>query len=433
MKTPPQMMETPIRRRTPADLLWRLLSVFMLYVLGATGLPGQSAAQEDLFSTAITVNGDIITNYELEQRERMLILLRSPGDPVEEARKGLIDDRLRLQEAKRVGIVPSEEEIKKGMEEFAGRANLSATQFIGEIGKQGVAEETFRDFVTAGLAWRSYVQQRFGPQSRVTPDEVDRALSLQSQRPDARLLLAEIILPLPPQLAERNRALAKRLSNTLKTEPAFSAAARKYSASSTRERGGRLDWMPLANIPPQLRSAVLTLAPGEVSDPIDLGNAVGIFQLRGLEENTTQTPETQILDYVTLLFPGGRTAETISEARAFSQKYDTCDDLYTPAKELPAGYFDRKTTPIAKIPGDIALELAKLDDNEVSTALTRQNGEFLLYLMLCSRRPETPVDDEGKEIDLRRKMQERLFNQRISSFADGFLEELRSDAVIVTK
>ncbi|WP_281856354.1 peptidylprolyl isomerase [Litoreibacter halocynthiae] len=393
--------------------------------------PAASAQQQGLFQTAITVNDLVITNYELQQRELFLNVLRAPGNAKTEARKGLIDDRLRLMETRRAGITPTEEQIVEGMEEFASRANLTADEFIKAVSQAGVSAETFRDFVIAGLAWRELVQGRFGARSQVSEPEIDRALALQGTTGGARVLLAEIVLPLAPQTAERNQALAQRLSETISSEGAFSAAARRYSASPTRGRGGRLEWLPLGNVPPQIRAAVLTLGPGEVSEPLNLGNAIGVFQLRGLEETDAGSPETQALEYATVLFPGGRTAETLAQAKAFEERYDTCDDLYTPAKDLPPEYFERTVLPTADVPGDIALELAKLDSNEVSTALTRQNGQFLVYLMLCGRTLDIPLDENGEEVDLRSRVREQLFNQRITSYADSFLEELRADAIIV--
>lgn len=409
-----------------------LTRLFALTLAALTFLaPSASAQQQGLFQTAITVNDLVITNYELQQRELFLNVLRAPGNANTEARKGLIDDRLRLTATQSAGISPAEEQILEGMNEFAARANLSAEEFIKAVEQAGVAGETFRDFVTAGIAWRDLVRGRFGARSQVTETEIDRAIALQGSTGGARILVAEIVLPLAPQVAERNQALALRLSESIKSESAFSAAARRYSASPTRGRGGRLEWLPLGNLPPQIRAVVLTLGPGETSAPLSLGNAVGLFQLRGIEETEAASPETQALDYATVLFPGGRTSETLAQAKAFENKYDTCDDLYTPAKDLPAEYFERTVLPIADVPGDIALELAKLDSNEVSTALTRQNGQFLVYLMLCGRTVELPLDENGEEVDLRSQMREQLFNQRISSFADSYLEELRADAIIV--
>ncbi len=418
----------------------RVVSSLLLVCLMAFSTP--ASAQQGPFSTVIQVNDLTITQYELDQRIRFLQLLRTPGDPLEEARSGLIEDRLRLSETRRQGIVLTEDQVLEGMEEFASRANLTAEQFIQAIEREGVAAQTFRDFVNAGLAWRNLVQAQFGPRAQVTEAEVDRALALQTTRGGARLLLAEIILPLAPQVEARSRALIQRLSDTITTEAAFSAAARRYSAAPTRGRGGRLDWLPIGQVPPAIRAAVLPLEPGEVTDPIPLGPGIAIFQLRGIEEIDAPTPDTLALEYVTILIPGAGTDAARATAQKYRDNYDTCDDLYKPAQDLPPEYFERAVLPASDVPAEIAAEAMKLDSNEVSTALTRQNGTFQVFLMLCGRTLETPESDipeeelaEGEEpapvIDPRDQIRNQLFQQRIASYADSYLEELRADAIII--
>ena len=104
-----------------------------------------------------------------------------------------------------------------------------------------------------------------------------------------------------------------------------------------------------------------------------------------------------------------------------------------PAQSLSEDQFERVVLSTSEVPSDIALELAKLDDNESSHALTRQNGAMLLYTKLCGRTLEAPLDEDGEEVDLRTQIRDRLFQQRLGSYADSFLEELRADAIIVER
>ena len=408
-----------------------------LMMLAFAALP---ASAQSPFETVITVNDAAITRFEVDQRARLLTLLRAPGDTQTQAREGLIEDRLRVREARRAGINPTPEEVQEGMSEFAGRANLSADEFIAAIGEAGVEVETFRDFVSAGLSWRTFVQTQFGPRSQVSDAEVDRALSQRSlSQGGVRVLLAEIIVPAQGPDAAENAALIQRLSETIKTRAAFSAAARRYSAAGTRDRGGRLEWLPLGRVPPAIRSIVLALEEGEVTEPIALGPGVGIFQLISLEETEAETPDSLALEYVSILIPGGRSDAARARARQLEEDYDTCDDLYLPAQSMPAENFDRVTLPSAEVPGDIAMALAKLDDNEVSTDVTRQNGEVLVYLMLCGRTLETPIadspelDENGEPVpvvDEREQLRRQLFSQRLASYSDSLLAELLADAII---
>ena len=63
----------------------------------ALQLPALPAAaqQGGLFAPRASVNDQVITNFEFEQRLRMLTLFGTQGDLEAETMKGLIDDRLR--------------------------------------------------------------------------------------------------------------------------------------------------------------------------------------------------------------------------------------------------------------------------------------------------------------------------------------------------
>ncbi|PKP73227.1 MAG: hypothetical protein CVT84_14640 [Alphaproteobacteria bacterium HGW-Alphaproteobacteria-6] len=232
---------------------------------GAAGL-SPAAAQSGSFAPAIHVNDEVITRFEIDQRIRFLEVLRLPGDPRAEAEKSLIEDRLRRQAARLDGITVSDRQITAGMAEFASRASLELEPFLEAIGEGGVAAESFRDFVHAGIAWREVVRARFAPTIRVSEAEIDRAMSIAAQRgAGPRVLLSEIVIPVTPANALDVRALADDLSASIGSEAEFARAARAHSAAPSRETGGQLDWIPLTNLPPQLRQVVLGMANGQVS------------------------------------------------------------------------------------------------------------------------------------------------------------------------
>ncbi|MGP6085607.1 peptidylprolyl isomerase [Antarctobacter jejuensis] len=405
-------------------VLTRVLSP-VLVALGLA-LASVPAAAQNLFGPAITVNDSVITGYELQQRQRMLTVLRAPGDVRKVAREQLIDDRLRVQAAKDMGIAVSEEDLLDGMAEFATRANMSREQFVAALASEGVEEETFRDFVKAGIAWRFVVRQRFGSRATVSEDEIDRALSRQGSGSSVRVLLSEIIMPMPPQEEAAVRARAARIAE-LRSTGAFSAEARRYSATATRGNGGRLPWQDLNDLPPQLRPLILGLAPGQVTQPIPLQGAIALFQLRDIEETAYTAPKPSTLEYAAYYMPGGRSADTLAKARGIAARVDRCDDLYGIAKGQPEEVLERGTLPMDQIPTDIALELSKLDPGEVSTALTRSGGQTLVFLMLCGRTGEIAEDIDRQEVTV------GLRNQRLATLAEGYLAQLRADARIITR
>ena len=161
---------------------------------------------------------------------------------------------------------------------------------------------------------------------------------------------------------------------------------------------------------------LITLDVGDVTEPVPLGPGIGIFQMLGFEEAGYQFPTPSSYDYATILLSGPDAAARAAEIAA---QNDRCDDLYGTLE----GQFERISAPRAEVPADIAAELAKLDPNESSTALRRNNGADLLMVWLCNRTVE--LEDGARE-----EIRQALFSQRLETYASGYLEELRADAII---
>ncbi len=440
-----------------------LLLPAALTAVAAFAIP--ATAQGNRFAPAIIVNDSAVSGYELDQRVQFLKILGGQGDIETEARDGLIEDRLRLGAAKEAGIKLTDEQIKAGMEEFASRANLSAEQFLQAIGQAGIAEESFRDFVRAGLAWRETIRVKFGPKVAISQADIDRATSVPARRGEGpRVLLSEILIPVTAGTRTEKQLFADDLVGKIRSEGEFARAARAYSAAPSRIQGGQIGWIPLTNLPPQALQIATQMKPGQVSPPIQLGNAIAIIRMRGANQGGDIKPGDISIDYAQLLIPGGRSAEALAEAARIRGKVDTCDDLYRVAKNLPADQLTRETRMQTQLPADVAREIAALDDNEVSTAITR--GNALVFLMLCTRSATQAVDAaklteaakaataqsgsttaiaENGEVPppidpdmtfangpTASQMRSELTNQRLGQLAEAYLQDLKANAVIRT-
>ncbi len=412
----------------------RGLALALLLPLVAAMIP-QGAAAQGLFDPVIKVNGAAVTRYELEQRARLLQLLRAPGDATKLAREQLIEDRLKAEAAAADGISVDDEQVRAGMEEFASRGGLDADQMIALLARGGVAEETFREFVRSGLLWREVTQARFGPRVSVSEDDLERARAAGTDGTGVRVLLSEIIIPFNQQNEAQVMAKARQISQ-LSSVAAFAAEARQYSATGTREDGGRLPWQPITQLPPILRPLVLGLAPGEVTDPLPLDGAVALFQMRDIEETDGSAPEYSAIEYAAYYIPGGRSKAALTRAAQIDAQTDTCDDLYGIAKGQPPSVLERGTKPPSEIPDDIAISLSRLDPGEVSYDVTRAGGQTLVLLMMCGRSqtpvaaPATGAEGEPAADDTAR-LSAQIGSRRLESFADGYLEQLRSEARII--
>jgi len=394
-------------------------------VLGLGLVTSAPVSAQNLFAPVAKVNESIVTEFEVQQRRRFLEVLNAPGATRDGALNSLIDERLRNEAVAEAGIELTPQGIADSLSEFASRADLSTEEFTQALGQSGISPETFRDFVVNSIGWRELVRARYASRVQITDAEIDRALG-ESNGSGVRVLVSEIIIPAPPQQAARVNALAEQISQS-KSAAEFSNYASRYSATASRGRGGNLPWQNLTDLPPSLQPLILSLAPGEVTDPLPIPNAVALFQLRDIEETNVTAPTYSAIEYATYYIPGGRTEAALAQAASIRGRIDRCDDLYGIAKGQPAEVLERVTQAPAEIPQDVAIELSKLDPGEVSTTLTRANGQTLMLLMMCGRTAAANASASREDVT------NALRQERLTGYAEQLLEQLRADARIVRK
>ncbi|WBU57325.1 peptidylprolyl isomerase [Paracoccus sediminicola] len=415
-----------------------LLSVAVAASLsGAFG--GPSMAQD--FTPVVYVNNSVVTRYEIDQRMRFMDVLNAPDQGAAAAEKALIEDRIRLAAARQIGVEVSDVGLEEGLAEFAGRAGLTTGEFIQVLERNGVERQAYRDFVKAGVAWREVVRQRIAPSVAVSDAEVEQALKRIVETPRVtQVLLSEIIIPAPPGQEEAVLRQAENIVANATSEAAFAEAARQYSATPTRSRGGRLDWMTVDNMPPTLRPIILGLQPGQATPPLTVQGAVVIFYLRDTQGELRPGAKEQQLDYLQVTFGDAASAQNAA-AQARS-----CEDLYVFANGLPDQQVQRVTASQGGIPTDISVRLASLDENE-ATLIPR--GGATDVVMLCDRTPvliagldggpvatastedgETVTEADPNALPQREQVREQIFSRKVSQAADAYLAELRADALI---
>ncbi len=378
-------------------------------------------AESSMFSTAIKVNGIGISHYDLDQRQKLLRAINRPGDLTALAEEALINERLYLEEANRLGFAVTDEEIAAGIEEFAARGSLGPEQFLREIAKFGVTQDSFVNFVRAGVAWRKVVSARFNPVvAELGILEVEQALAFQPAPTFVSARISEIALSLQPNVAARSRDLADRISRTVTNAGEFAETARSLSIAESRNDGGSLGWVQLGRMPPNVRAAIQATPVGRVTPAVETDAAVFVFFKHELREESGRLgPETT--DYAVLRVTPGVDQTARERANAVIARIDSCADLRAVSREFPRGHF-RANSIGSGDESRYTLHLARLDADE--TAIVPIGGSNAIeLLMLCSRRASLPV--EQRETILGQKR-----NEKIEDYASNLLANLRASAII---
>jgi len=219
--------------------------------------------QGNPFAPRLFVNDLVITEYDLTQRALFYKALGAPGDPVAEALRALIDDRLKRAEARRLGVDVTTEQLTAGVTEFAARAKLTPEQFSQALVQEGIDQTAFEDFVRSGLLWRAVVRARFAGVVPATDSEIDEALNSLARQNTAQVQIeyAELLLPDNPVEIARIKASVDRC---LDLYTAAKDVPQEQLSIQTRQIGA---------IPQDVRAELSRLDPGEISTALARGGA----------------------------------------------------------------------------------------------------------------------------------------------------------------
>ena len=248
---------------------------------------------ENIFSTALTVNNLVISNYDLNQRELLYKLLRKSGNIKLQARKDLINDRIKQLAINNEKIKLTESELKSSFVNYAKMIGLNELKLSKALNDSGIDHETLTAYLSVEQGWRKLIIKKFIPLIEVTPYEVERYYLHGNTKMETKILLAEIALPFSKDYAEESTKIINKIKTKAFTNDEFSKLASLISKSPTAKMGGLLEWLPLNSLPQDLRVKLINLKISELSSPIVVGSSLIVFQMRGM---TTPKKEKKLIN-----------------------------------------------------------------------------------------------------------------------------------------
>lgn len=254
---------------------------FLLLLLAWTPIAwAQQPADQFLDRVVIVVGEDVITERELVTRIRLADQqirqrgLRPPGRDtlIRQVADQLVEERVQLQEAERLGIRIDELSLNRTLAGVAAENNLSLLQFRDALAAEGIDFAAFRaqlrDEMTIAQLRRRQVDNRI----RVTDLEIDSLIAAESGAidRDIRYRLSHIVVRLPSGadaeiIADTARLLRGIRERALAGED-FSTLALTYSNAADALQGGDLGWRSAGDIPALYARAAVLMNPGDVSE-----------------------------------------------------------------------------------------------------------------------------------------------------------------------
>ncbi|MAS42215.1 MAG: hypothetical protein CML46_09335 [Rhodobacteraceae bacterium] len=290
--------------------------------------PARAAAQSqaNAFEAAAFVDGKAITNFDVQQRARLLRMsgVRDEID-LEIGLESMIDERLKRAAASAAGIEIDPQEVQDGLGRFAqaqGAATPAALE--AKLRRAGVSLVVAREFIETELLWSALIRRDYQPTVDLGPGEVEDQIKALGLDKTVEFSLGEIAMALganPEQVQDR----ARQIVAELRAGGDFQAAAKRWGQTQSAPRGGMVGWAPAAQLPPQLSQMLERMQPGEVTDPIPVPRGVVILKLvdrretpREMTDEDRERVRVQLLEQRLSRLAEGRLQEL--RARAYVER-----------------------------------------------------------------------------------------------------------------
>ena len=246
-------------------------------IIAALAVLTSVRAEPPVEKIVAVVNDEAISEGDLNARLKLAAVAGNYPDTPEVREKlmpqvlrSLIDDQLRLQEAKRLKITIEKEDVDAGLKQVAEQHNQTLEQFEANLAKQGIPLSTLRRQTMAQLAWTKVIQKEIRPRIDMSQEEVDAAYAKMLGSVDKpQYLLAEIFLPVDsPSEDARVKAVADQLETQLHNGGNFAKLAQQFSQAAGAMSGGDLGWTQEGELPQPLDEAMKQLSPGQITPPV---------------------------------------------------------------------------------------------------------------------------------------------------------------------
>ena len=247
-------------------------------------------------SVAVMVNGDPITNYDIEQRSKLNFLTTHKPADRQQVINELIDEKLKIKEAKKYGVDPTDSDIDQSYASMSSRMRLTPDQLTKSLEGQGIRPETLKSRMRAEMVWTSLVRGRYKESLQVSERDVADALRSESgedKQPTESFeyRMRPIVLIVPrgsaPAAIESRRKEAEALRSRVQTCDEANAFFKSMQDAAIREAVVKTS----ADIPPVLREVLDKTPVGHLTPPEVTKQGVEMVALCEKKPTTLDTPK----------------------------------------------------------------------------------------------------------------------------------------------
>jgi peptidyl-prolyl cis-trans isomerase SurA len=245
------------------------------------------------------VNEEVISDSDLYKRMKLVMASSGLPNNAEMREKmtpqivgDLVNERIMLQEARKAGIIVSQEEVKQGFATIAGQNNTKPAKFESMLRSGGIDITTMYAQIESQIAWSKVVQKKLHPRVVISERDIDDAQErMKSKIGTSEFLTAEIYLPLSDAKQQgKVKQLGDRLVREIKSGKAsFFKLAQQFSKAAGSARGGDTGWLNEEQIDPAIVEGLKKIKKNQVTSSIKTPDGYHIMFLRDTRTLTEDT------------------------------------------------------------------------------------------------------------------------------------------------
>jgi peptidyl-prolyl cis-trans isomerase SurA len=259
-----------------------------LLLAAATSVPARAQ------NVVVIVNGDPITALDIEQRSKFIHLSTQKIPAREAVLNELVDEKLKIKEAKRWGIEVADSDVDSTYASMGSRMRLTADQLTQSLAKSGVTPNTLKTRIRADLAWQSLVRGRYRESLQLADTDVNKALETskveETDTTSYDYVLRPILLLVPPGSQdgsfESRKKEAEALRARFKSCEEGLGLARGVRDVAIRDRIIRSS----GDLSAELRKVLDGVPIGQLTAPEVTRLGVEMFALCAKQESKSDTP-----------------------------------------------------------------------------------------------------------------------------------------------
>ncbi len=376
------------------------------------------------FEIIATVNDEVISDYDVDMRSKMMhALMKTPVTEETKAQvlETLILEKVKKQEAASKGIILEEGEVEEGISFLEKQNGMEPGSLQRLLKESDISFDTLENQMTSDILWLKVLRSENEKPPVVTEQEVKARLEkIKKEMMKPSYLLAEIYVPFGTDKKAAEEQAQSLFDRIVKGE-VFPELAVQFSKGKTASIGGDLGWVSKGSLEKAIDGILEQMEPGQMSKPIEGKEGYYLILMRDKQKALTST-EVEAWSVAQFLLPKGEAArfsDQLAKADGNPQSFTSLamrEGLKgsglmpeMPVPRMPDQLYELlKDAPMKKIIGPIEAE------------------DFDLFLMKCDKRvvsvlPKLEVIKQQLEME---KMEQKS-NEK--------LQDLRKKAVIEKK